>query len=62
MGSPLGPILVNIFVGYLVNNLFLNCKSPVVYIWYVDKTFVMFKNKQKNFYFINYLNNLNKKF
>ena len=32
MVSPLGPILANIFVGYLENELFFNCKSPLVYL------------------------------
>ena len=32
MASPLGPILANNFVCYLENELFLNCKSPLVYL------------------------------
>ena len=43
MVSPLGPTLNNIFVGYLESELFLSCKSPRVYLRYVDDTFVMFE-------------------
>ena len=39
MGSTLGPTLANIFVGYLESDLFLNCKSPLVYIQYADFQF-----------------------
>ena len=42
IGSPLGPILANIFVGYLESKLFLSCKSPLMYLRYIDDTFVMF--------------------
>ena len=31
VGLPLGPILANIFVGYLENELFLNCKRCLVF-------------------------------
>ena len=47
MGSPLGPILANISVGYLESKSFSNCKSPLMYVRYVDDTFVMFKNRQE---------------
>ena len=60
MGSPLGPILANIFVGYLESKLFLNCKSPLMYLRYVDDTFVMFENRQESSSFLNDLNNLHK--
>ena len=60
MGSPLGPILTNIFISYFESELFLKCKSPLVYLRYVDDTFVMFENKQESSSFLNYLNNLHK--
>ena len=56
MGSPLGPIFSSFFVGYLESELFLKCKSPLVYLRYVDDTFVMFENKQESSSFLNYLN------
>ena len=60
MGSPSGPILANIFVGYLESKLFLNYKSPLMYLWYVDYTFVMFGNRQESSSFLNDLNNFHK--
>ena len=45
MGSSLGPILANIFVGYLEFKLFLRSKEPLLYRRYVDDTFVIFQNK-----------------
>ena len=53
MGSSLGPTLANIFVGFLENELFLNCKMPFVYLQYVVDTFVKFENKQENSNFKN---------
>ena len=60
MGSPLGPILANIFVGYLEHKLFLRSKAPLVYHRYVDDTFVMFKNKIESASFLECLNSLHK--
>ena len=60
MGSPLGLILADIFVGYLEIKLFLNFKSPLICLWYIDDTFVMFENRQESSSFVNYLNNLHK--
>ena len=39
MGSPLGPALANIFVGYQEAKLFNITKRPLVYFWYIDDTF-----------------------
>ena len=37
MGSPLGPILANIFVGYYENTLLsLDYSKPLAYYMYVD--------------------------
>ena len=54
MGLLLGPILANIFVGYLESELFLNCTSPLVYLQY------MFEYRQESSSFLNYLNNHHK--
>ena len=45
MGSPLGPTLANIFVGYQETKLFLNVKKPLIYYRYVDDNFAVFKNE-----------------
>ena len=53
MGSPLGPILANIFVGYYENSLLsLDISKPLVYYRYVDDVFAIFtsKNNVKNFF------------
>ena len=47
MGSPLGPTLANIFMGYLEEKYFCNNKEPVVYYRYVDDCFVLFNNKEE---------------
>ena len=45
MGSPLGPALANIFVGYQETKLFLNIKKPLIYYCYIDDTFAVFENE-----------------
>ena len=42
VGSPLGPVLANIFVGFHESRLFDNTVKPGVYFRYVDDTFVIF--------------------
>ena len=42
MGSPLGPALANIFVGFHESRLFNNTVKPGVCFRYVDDTFVIF--------------------
>ena len=42
MGSPLGPALANIFVGFHEIRLVNNTVKPGVYLRYVDATFVIF--------------------
>ena len=51
MGSPLGPALANIFVGYYESKLFNKISKPTVYCCYVDDTFSLFHKKlnSKNF-------------
>ena len=46
MGSPLGPALANIFVGYQEAKLFNIVKRPLVYFRYVDDTLAVFNNKE----------------
>ena len=47
MGSPLGPILANIFVGFHEDRLFKSAQKPIAYFRYVDDTFVLFDSKNK---------------
>ena len=42
MGSPLGPALANIFVGFHDSRRFDNTTQPGVYLQYVDDCFVIF--------------------
>ena len=42
MGSPLGPALANIFVGFYESRLFDNTAKPGVYSRYVDDSFAIF--------------------
>ena len=44
MGSPLGPILANIFVGYFESILFSKFQKPIHYIRYVDDIFVSYND------------------
>ena len=52
MGSPLGPILANIFVGYNEQHLFQSIKEPLMYVRYVDDTFVLFNNEKESKLFL----------
>ena len=45
MGSPLGPALANIFVGYHESKLFSCVQKPAIYFRYVDDTFAIFKQE-----------------
>ena len=42
MGSPLGPALANILVGYYEETLFSETRKPPIYFRYVDDTFAIF--------------------
>ena len=46
MGSPLGPALANIFVGFYEEKLFSQKSKPSTYFRYIDDTFAMFRNKE----------------
>ena len=58
MGSPLGPVLANIFMCHFeeqwVNN---TVACPSIWFRYVDDTFSLFDNKDKASRFLHYLNN-----
>ena len=44
MGSPLGPALANVFVGFHESRLFDNTEKPGVYFRYVDDALVIFSS------------------
>lgn len=58
MGSPLGPILANIFVGYYEKRLFEDIDRPLMYQRYVDDTFAIFENESQCDLFLSKLNGL----
>ena len=58
MGSPLGPALSKIFVGYQEAKLFNIAKRPLVYFRYVDNTFAVFDNEEDCNTFLTHLNSL----
>jgi len=55
MGSPLGPMLANIFVGYHKPLLFDSTTKPCMYQRYVDDTFAIFKTENEGEIFYNKL-------
>ena len=58
MGSPLGPILANIFVGYMEEQLFRKTDHPIVYVRYVDDVFAVFKTMHDSTLFLDQLNSM----
>ena len=56
MQSPLGPALVNIFVGYYEEKLFSQTQKPPTYFRYVDDTFAIFNHKAEADEFLTKLN------
>ena len=58
MGSPLGPILANIFVGFYEEKLFASFPKPPTYFRYVDDTFVIFDNSSQHELFLHQLNSM----
>ena len=58
MGSPLGPTLANIFVGFYEEKLFASFPKPPTYFRYVDDTFVIFDNSCEHELFLHQLNSM----
>ena len=58
MGSPLGPSLANIFVGYQEEWLFSNIVFPRMYLLYVDDTFVIVRTRDEMNVLFQQLNNM----
>ena len=63
MGSPLGPMLANIFVGYYELKVLTNAAivQPTVYFRYVDDTFCLFECKEDSKAFLDELSKLHNK-
>ena len=55
MGSPLDPVLANIFVGYYENKLFDFAAKAQFYKQYVDDNFAVFENEAECNKFFNIL-------
>ena len=58
MGSPLGPVLANIFVGIQEEHLFSMVSKPLLYYRYVDDTFAIFDSQADATNFLLALNSL----
>ena len=57
MGSPLGPVLANIFMCYFEEKWVMNSSiRPAIWFRYVDDTFTLFDNKESAVKFLDYLN------
>ena len=59
MGSPLAPLLANIFMGFHKSKWLNECNlnKPKFYLRYVDDILAAFDNKQDSLNFLNVLNN-----
>ena len=59
MGSPLAPVLANIFMGFHESKWLneYNLSKPKFYLRYVDDILAAFDNKQDSLNFLNLLNN-----
>ena len=59
MGSPVGPVLANIFMCYFEEEwVFNNNARPSIWFRYVDDTFTLFDCKNTATQFLRYLNKL----
>ena len=59
MGSPLGPVLANILMGFHESKWLneYNLNKPKFYLRYVDDILAAFDNEQDSLNFLNFLNN-----
>ena len=59
MGSPLAPVLANIFMGFYESKWLheFNLNKPNFYLRYVDVILAAFDNEQDSLDFLNFLNN-----
>ena len=59
MGSPLAPVLANIFMGFHESKWFneYNLNKPKFYLRYVDDFLAAFDNDQDSLNFLDFLNN-----
>ena len=51
MGSPLGPVLANIFVGFCESKV-EQARWPLMYNRFVDDTFAVFNNEESHTFFV----------
>ena len=62
MGSPLSPILANLCMEFIENDILDNCPpqiKPVIWLRYVDDIFLIFKESEEHFNeFFRYVNNI----
>lgn len=58
IGSPLSPVLANIFLGFHENWLFQSDQILTLYYWHVDDTFVMFSDEHEAIKFFDQLESL----
>ena len=56
MGSPLAPVLANIFMGFHESNEY-NLNKPKFYLRYVDDILAAFDNEQDSLNVLNFVNN-----
>jgi len=57
MGSPLGPVLANIFMCHFEEKWLINCRfCPSLWFRYVNDTLTMFDNKDNANEFLSFLN------
>ena len=59
MGSPLAPVLANIFMGFHESKWLneYNINEPKLYLTYVDDILAAFDNEQNSLSFLDFLNN-----